>query len=128
MKTNAKRQTSNAKRQTVQPLATRAGSLLLLRLMFGVWSLAFGVLRSAADESAILGYTEPYRLITVSAGEAGVIGEVLVKEGERVIEKQVLAKLDTAVLAAELEIARAPKRSWPAPGASASQSFRSRRE
>ena len=55
----------------------------------------------------VLGYTEPYRLITVAAGEAGVIGEVLVREGDQVKQGQVLAKLDTAVLAAELEIARA---------------------
>ncbi len=106
MKTNAQRQTPNAKRRTV-PIAAWSTGSLLVRLMFGVWSLAIGVLRAAADESAILGYTEPYRLITVAAGEAGVIGGVLVKEGERVTQGQVLAKLDTAVLAAELEIARA---------------------
>lgn len=71
--------------------------------------LTFGLLIAStrADDSTTLGYTEPYRLITVSAGEAGVIGEVLVKEGDRVKQGQVLAKLDTAVLAAELEIARA---------------------
>jgi RND family efflux transporter MFP subunit len=68
------------------------------------------VFPSAADDSSALGYTEPYRLITVSAGEAGVIGEVLVKEGDRVKQGQVLARLDTAVLAAELEIARAEAR------------------
>lgn len=60
-----------------------------------------------AEEPAILGYTEPYRLITVSAGETGVIAEMLVKEGDRVQERQALARLDTATLAAELEVARA---------------------
>jgi RND family efflux transporter MFP subunit len=66
---------------------------------------ALGIASAHAED--ILGYTEPYRLITVSSGEAGIIGEVLVKEGDRVKEGQVLARLDTAVLAAELEIARA---------------------
>jgi RND family efflux transporter MFP subunit len=69
--------------------------------------MAVALLIATARADEVLGYTEPYRLITVSAGEAGVIGEVLVKEGDHVKEKQVLAKLDTAVLAAELEIARA---------------------
>jgi RND family efflux transporter MFP subunit len=56
--------------------------------------------------SEIAGYTEPYRIITVSAAEPGVIAEVLVKEGDAVRAGQVLAKLDTAVLDAERDIAR----------------------
>ncbi len=60
-----------------------------------------------ADDPAVLGYTEPCRIITVSAGEPGVIAEMLVKEGDAVKQGQVLARLDTAVLSAELEIARA---------------------
>lgn len=69
--------------------------------MFGGFSAV------AADDPAILGYTEPYRLITVSSGETGVIAELLVQEGNTVKKGQVLARLDTAVLAAELEVARA---------------------
>lgn len=53
------------------------------------------------------GYTEPYKTITVSAAETGVISEVLVEEGARVKKDQVLARLDTALLAAELDIAKA---------------------
>jgi RND family efflux transporter MFP subunit len=60
-----------------------------------------------ADEPAILGYTEPYKTITVSASEPGVIAEMLVEEGARAQKGQVLARLDTASLQAELEIARA---------------------
>jgi RND family efflux transporter MFP subunit len=60
-----------------------------------------------ADDPAILGYTEPCRIINVSAGETGVIAEMLVKEGDAVKNGQVLARLDTAVLSAELEIAKA---------------------
>jgi RND family efflux transporter MFP subunit len=60
-----------------------------------------------ADDPAILGYTEPSQIITVSAGEIGVIAEMLVKEGDAVKTGQVLARLDTTVLNAELEIAKA---------------------
>ena len=60
-----------------------------------------------ADDSEYLGYTEPFRIITVSAGEQGVIAEMLVKEGDAVKTGQVLARLDIAVLTAELEIAKA---------------------
>ena len=52
------------------------------------------------------GYTEPYKTITVSCSEAGVIAEMLVEEGARVKKNQVLAKLDTAQHEAELEIAK----------------------
>jgi RND family efflux transporter MFP subunit len=65
--------------------------------------LASGLSAFAAE---IAGYTEPYRIITVSAAEPGVIAEVLVKEGDAVNARQVLARLDTAVLDAELDIAR----------------------
>lgn len=67
------------------------------------------VLSSAAraEDPAILGYTEPSRIITVSAGDIGVLAEMLVKEGDAVKKGEVLARLDTSVLNAELEIARA---------------------
>ena len=68
-------------------------------------ALALCVSAFAADDS--IGYTEPYRIITVSASDSGVIAEMLVKEGDAVKQSQVLARLDTAVLAAELEIAKA---------------------
>jgi RND family efflux transporter MFP subunit len=55
----------------------------------------------------ILGYTEPYRIITVSAAEPGVIAEMLVEEGSVVKKGQILARLDTATLHAELDIAKA---------------------
>lgn len=60
-----------------------------------------------ADEPAILGYTEPYKTITVSVAEQGVITEMLVEEGARAAKGQILARLDTASLQAELEIIRA---------------------
>ena len=60
-----------------------------------------------AEDPAILGYTEPTRIITVSASDIGVIAEMLVKEGDAVKKGQVLARLDITVLSAELEIAKA---------------------
>ena len=51
------------------------------------------------------GYTEPYKTITVSAAEAGVIKELPVEEGTVVKQGQILARLDVAQLDAELEIA-----------------------
>ena len=75
-----------------------------------VWLLtsmvcALGLLPAHADE--ILGYTEPYKTITVSASEPGVLAELLVEEGASVKKNQVLARLDIAALNAELEIAKA---------------------
>jgi RND family efflux transporter MFP subunit len=74
--------------------------------MLGIASCAL-VAFAAHAEDCILGYTEPYRIITVSAAETGVIAEVLVEEGDAVKKGQILAKLDTATLNAELEIAKA---------------------
>ena len=52
------------------------------------------------------GYTEPYKTITVSAAEAGVIKELPVEEGSIVKQGQILARLDVAQLDAELDIAK----------------------
>jgi RND family efflux transporter MFP subunit len=52
------------------------------------------------------GYTEPYRTITVSAAESGVIKELAVEEGTAVKQGQILARLDVAQLEAELDIAK----------------------
>jgi len=74
--------------------------------IFGFFTLLLPLIAPGhADE--ILGYTEPYRIITVSAAEAGVIAEMLVEEGAVVKKGQILAKLDTATLEAELDIAKA---------------------
>jgi RND family efflux transporter MFP subunit len=75
-------------------------TLLLLTLTLGI----------RAEEPAILGYSEPYKTITMSSGEQGVIAEMLVEEGSTVKKGQVLARLDTASLQAELDIAKAEAR------------------
>lgn len=59
------------------------------------------------SEAPIIGYTEPYKIITVSAAESGVIAELPVKEGDAVKAGQLLAKLNNDVFAAELQVARA---------------------
>lgn len=69
--------------------------------------LGGATLAARAAEPPTLGYIEPYHIVTVSAAESGIVAEMLVKEGDAVKKGQVLARLDTAVLAAELEIARA---------------------
>ncbi len=50
-------------------------------------------------------YLEPYRSIEISSVESGVIGEILVKEGDAVSEGQELIKLDLEVLQAQLAVA-----------------------
>jgi RND family efflux transporter MFP subunit len=75
--------------------------------------LATGIVAAAtvhAADPSVFGYLEPYKIITVSAAEPGVLSDVLVQEGHAVRKGAVLARLDTAVLAAELEIARAEAR------------------
>lgn len=59
------------------------------------------------SDPSIIGYTEPYKIITVSAAESGVIAELPVKEGDAVKAGDVLAKLNNEVFAAELQVARA---------------------
>jgi len=59
------------------------------------------------NNTALVGYTEPFRTIKVSAGDSGVIAEMLVKEGEPVKEGQILARLETNVTKSELETAEA---------------------
>jgi RND family efflux transporter MFP subunit len=70
------------------PILLLAGSLLELR---------------AAE---IDGFTEPYHDIDVAAPEMGQIVKMEVREGDRVTEGQVLARLHDAVWNASLEVAR----------------------
>lgn len=54
-------------------------------------------------------FTEPYRRVSIPAAEIGTIADILVKEGDQVSEKQLLAKLEDSVLQASLEVAQAAK-------------------
>src|SRR5882724_8914791 len=60
------------------------------------------LLLATARAEEILGYTEPFKTINMSSAEQGVIAEMLVEEGARVKKSQVVARLDTATLLAEL--------------------------
>ncbi len=73
---------------------------------FSIVAILLLLLATARAEET-LGYTEPYKIITVSAGETGVLTRVLVEEGASVKKGEILAQLETASLEAELDIARA---------------------
>jgi RND family efflux transporter MFP subunit len=59
------------------------------------------------DGAAVLTYLEPRKSPELSASESGIISEILVKEGDRVMKDQVLLKLDSAVLESRLAVAKA---------------------
>jgi RND family efflux transporter MFP subunit len=61
----------------------------------------------SGDGMALLTYLEPYRSIEMSPAEGGVISEILVKEGDRVMKDQVLLKLDAESIEARLAVAMA---------------------
>ncbi len=86
---------------TLVPRANRG------RFVFPAQAAALLLALASARGGETLGYTEPYRIITVSAAEPGVIAEMFVEEGAIVKKGQILAKLDTATIEAELEIAKA---------------------
>lgn len=57
--------------------------------------------------SLIEGFTEPYADINVAAAEMGTLSSVSVRDGDEVQAGQLIAQLDTSVLSASLEVARA---------------------
>jgi RND family efflux transporter MFP subunit len=61
----------------------------------------------SGDGMALLTYLEPYRSIEMSPAEGGVISEILVKEGDRVMKDQMLLKLDADAIQARLSVAMA---------------------
>ena len=58
-----------------------------------------------AEPKTVLGYLEPYQSIEMNVSEVGIIGEIHVREGDRVSEGQSLLSLDNSVLEAQLAIA-----------------------
>ena len=59
--------------------------------------------------SELEGFTEPYRQVAVPAADVGVLAEILVVEGDQVMQRQLLARVDDSVLQASLEVARSAK-------------------
>lgn len=61
----------------------------------------------AANTIEIEGFTEPFRKVDVAPSEPGMLDKLLVREGDRVSKEQVVARLDSDVLAVMLESAQA---------------------
>ena len=72
-------------------------------LVSGVQLLATSTSAGAATEA----FTEPYRTVRVAAPEAGIITEIIAREGARVAAGEPLVRLDMDLHEALLEIARA---------------------
>lgn len=75
---------------------------LAVRLVV-VASFLQATLSLASDLEA---FTEPYHRIDVPAAETGTIEQIMVREGDEVTRRQLLAKLDDRVLQSSLELAR----------------------
>lgn len=60
-----------------------------------------------ASAASFEAFTEPYRTIEVAAAELGIVQQLLVREGDRVVQGQTLATLDSDVLVVSKEIADA---------------------
>jgi RND family efflux transporter MFP subunit len=95
MKGNEENQTARMRAVKQFGICARLGAMVLL------------IATARADDPSILGYTEPFKSINMSSAEQGVIAEVLVEEGAPVKKTQVVARLNTATLLAELDIAKA---------------------
>jgi membrane fusion protein, multidrug efflux system len=82
-------------------------------MMKRTWMLGGVILAMAAAGRCVaieFGYTEPNRIAQAAFAEAGVIAEIAVKEGTRVEEGRVLARLNTETLVQDLRIAEEQNR------------------
>lgn len=80
------------------------------RLASGVLLVAASLLllaQAAADDEAAIGFLAPYEQVGLGFAESGVIGELRVREGQRVKAGERLASLDNRVIDAAVAIARA---------------------
>lgn len=59
-----------------------------------------------ARSQAVDGFTEPWRIVDVAAREAGLVATIEVREGQTVVEGELLATLDQEALLATRELAR----------------------
>ncbi len=88
--------------RSIAPIKSSLGTVLvvvaILTLSVETWA------------ETVEAFTEPYQRIAVPASEIGVIESLLVKEGDVVTEKQLLGKLDDAVLRSSLDVAAAAMR------------------
>lgn len=76
-------------------------------IVCALWFLTVALLPgTCALAVQIDGFSEPYRDIDVAASEIGIISSIEVKEGDRVTQGQLLARLDETLLQAALDIAK----------------------
>lgn len=78
-----------------------AGWLTLVLVFFALAGPA------KSQEPGMVGFLEPYLRVELGFPEAGVVGAVHVREGQRVAKGEILAELDNRVLEASIAIARA---------------------
>lgn len=90
-----------------------------------VFLLGTAVCPLATYGKPIEGFTQPFETVNLAAPEAGIIQELLVRQGETVTAKQPIALLDNQVLYATLESARA-KAASRGPVQAAEAAFRQR--
>ncbi|MCF6313111.1 MAG: efflux RND transporter periplasmic adaptor subunit [Verrucomicrobiales bacterium] len=74
-----------------------------MKVLFISWAVL--ILAGDLFAGEVVGVTEPVEEVELAFPEAGVIGELLVKEGDVVKKGQVLAKLDNRILEVGLKIA-----------------------
>ncbi|MEM7697520.1 MAG: efflux RND transporter periplasmic adaptor subunit [Verrucomicrobiota bacterium] len=79
---------------------------ILLTFVFTSAAFLFGAIAQENQSLTMLGYLRPVRNIDMNFAEAGVVGEIHVREGDTVSEGDPLVSLDNRVLLAQIEIAR----------------------
>jgi len=67
--------------------------------------LAMCLAQSPAGGAGVEGFTEPYRQVEVASEETGIVQHIELREGDRVEQGQILARLNQEVLASSLKIA-----------------------
>lgn len=90
---------------------SRLNEMLRLTLWKLMIVLVLALNENPLHASEVDSFAEPYRTINVSSAEQGILTKLLVKEGDTVQQGQLLATLDTDVLEAAKEIAKAGKES-----------------
>ncbi|MBM99201.1 MAG: hypothetical protein CMJ77_08745 [Planctomycetaceae bacterium] len=76
------------------------------RCCLALFVLIAPILDCGVIAAEVEAFTEPYQEVELAIGESGILDELRVREGERVKESQVVARLDTRVLQASLRIAQ----------------------
>ena len=68
--------------------------------------VAIAMMLATAVSAQTQGFTEPFRTIDLSSDESGAIASLLVEEGQRVAEGEIIASLDKRLQSLQFEIAK----------------------